>query len=84
MAFLNSETKNKVEGIINSLNDYEKDMLYRILWLEYVKQDIDQFAEDNDIDIEEGDVDVAAERYVFEGEYDCNLSYWVNINNLLS
>ena len=26
----------------------------------------------------------AAERYVYDGDYDCNLPYWSNIENLLN
>lgn len=84
MAFLKRDTEEKLQNIIDSLNAYEKDMLYRMLWLEYVKSDIKAYADENDVEVKEGDVDVAADRYVFYGQYDCNISYWDNIENLIS
>ena len=82
----NNSTKNrrkfmntKLTNILNSLSTSEKDELYRALWLEYVKEDIRNYDES----LDEGAVEVIASRYVYDVDYDCNLSYWDNIENLI-
>ena len=62
------------------LNDQLKDEIYRKLWKEYVKEDIIQF--NNKLDEEL--IDLIANAYVYDGEYDCNFSYWDNIENLIN
>lgn len=69
----------KLTNILNSLSALEKDELYRALWLEYVKEDIRNYDES----LDESMVEVVASRYVYDGDYDCNLSYWDNIENLI-
>ena len=61
------------------------DALYRLLWSGHVKEDIVSFAEDHEIpeNLLYAVLDTVADRYVYEGDYDCNLSYWSNIDNLL-
>lgn len=73
----------KIQSIIESLTNSEKDSLYRVLWEEHVKEDVAIFCEDNDIDCTDKLVDSVAYDYVYDGEYDCNLSYWDNIGNLI-
>lgn len=76
--------KTNIERIIESLSSVEKDELYRCLWLEHVTEDVVSFCEDNDIPYNNEDFpSTVAKRYVYDGEYDCGLSYWVNIENLV-
>ncbi len=63
-----------------SLTDEERDYIYRKVWKDHVKEDVKNMYEDMD----EGRVERIAEMYVNEGEYDCNLSYWSNLENLVS
>ena len=88
------EAREKAAELINKMEYAVKDNVYRILWKERVKEDVEQQIEEMDIDNrysrkfsdEEiaGIIDTAAERYVFGGDYDCNLSYWDNIENLIN
>lgn len=79
---------NKPEDIYNSLDNTVRDSLYRLLWSDYVKSDINAVLEQHpdapeDDDKYEAMVNDITRSYVYEGDYDCNLSYWDNINNLI-
>lgn len=60
------------------------DALYRAIWKDHVLEDIRSRAEDLDEEPltpeQEG---YAADRYVYDGRYDCNLCYWDNIDNVI-
>ena len=79
------------ENVIKSLSYEQKDKLYRTIWLERVKEDIVSYLDENsekysfmeDEAEKQCAIETAADRYVFQGEYDCNLGYWTNIQNLL-
>ena len=71
------------ESKINELSAIEKDKIYRMVWAEHVTDDILSHAEDMGVEISEEDAEILAESYVCDGEYDCNLSYWDNIENLM-
>lgn len=73
----------KVLEIIKSLSYQEKDTLYRHLWAEHVRQDVESFCEDEGLDFPDSVVEHIAERYVYDGDYDCNRSYWDNIGELV-
>jgi len=87
----------KLKNILDSLDSAEKDSLYRYLWAEHVKEDIEEelpaFEElieekygITDLDDPRLDVVVehATEAYVYHGKYDCNLSYWDNIHSRIT
>lgn len=79
----------KIDKIYNSLSAVEKDALYRKLWMDYVKKDVHSLLEDDSLednkDVSVEDIaDIVSERYVHDGDYDCNLSYWDNLENLVS
>lgn len=73
----------KLQKKVDSLSEKERDDIYRYLWAEHVKADIEEYAEDNDITLDEEDVEAIANRYVYDGKYDCNLDYWTNIGKLI-
>ena len=62
----------------------EKDAIYRAVWLNHVKNDIKAFIKDEDVTLTEDQIDYIARLYVYDGEYDCNLSYWDNLSNLIN
>ena len=70
------------ENLLNAIPCKEKDRFYRKIWAEHVVEDIQGYADTAGIQISEREAKAAAEHYV-EGNYDCNLSYWENIHNLL-
>lgn len=74
---------NKIISLV-MLNNEAKDIIYRKVWKEHVKEDILSYAEDNGRAITDEKADAVADRYVYEGDYDCNLSYWQNLENLLA
>lgn len=60
-----------------------RDKIYREVWKEHVMEDIRSHAEDMEVELSNDDIDDIAERYVYNGDYECNLSYWQNIENLI-
>ena len=79
-----------VNKFISCLNSRSKDELYRTLWREYIEEDVtnrinersefdDALEEDINQIIKE-----ACDLFVFEGDYDCSLSYWQNIDNVIN
>lgn len=82
-------SKTKIEQIIDTWTDAEKDEAYRYLWLPYVIEDVENCLE-WEYDLEDykeedikGIIESVADSYVYQGEYDCNLTYWRNIQNLI-
>lgn len=73
-------------NILDILSGYlsfeEKDVFYRKVWAEHVKEDILTFTENEDIEVADEEADRVASAYV-NGRYDCNLSYWENLHNLI-
>lgn len=57
--------------------------IYRTEWKKHVIYDVQSRAEDVGVKLTEDIIDMIAERYTCEGDYDCNLSYWDNIDNLI-
>ena len=80
--------RQKVEKEIATNTPEHNDMLYRLLWKEHVKEDVlGQLEQNPDIGehFDGNDIaDAVAERYCFEGDYDCNLDYWSNLDNLIN
>lgn len=67
--------------------EYDKrvlDDIYRIVLKGYVTQDIEEFAESENLNLDKDTVSLIADRYVYDGKYDCNQSYWDNIKNLIT
>lgn len=74
---------NEANVILRLLEDFEpvKEDIYRTIWAEHVAEDIKEHYLESDIEISDSNAEYLAELYV-NGEYDCNLSYWENIENL--
>lgn len=77
------------EAFLASLTADEQDKVYRYLWKERVVEDARSVIEEyifysllSKEDVERI-ADEAADRYVYNGDYDCTLSYWDNIGNLV-
>ena len=84
---INALTKNDLEKLAENLDFKTSDNLYRILHMPYVKEDVEQMIKDLEIDTSaynlECFINDCASRYVYDGDYDCNLSYWDNIKNII-
>lgn len=73
-----------LKNMIDNLPPRDQDTVYRYLWMQRVVEDIETFAEEREIDLTDEEIDIIAERYVCEGDYDCNFSYWDNLENLIN
>lgn len=61
----------------------ERDNIYYEVRQEKVKEDTLKRAEDTGVDITEDEAETVADRFVNDGEYESNLSYWDNLDNLI-
>lgn len=79
-----SRLSKKTKDIIKNIPADELDNVYRFVQFNYIKDDIVSHLEDMDnIELTDEQIDMAAELYAYDGKYDCNLSYWNNIENLI-
>lgn len=60
-----------------------KDAAYRLERTRYTIEDLVGLATERDLVLPDGAFDEMAKKYAFDGEYDCNLSYWDNLNSLI-
>lgn len=61
-----------------------RDRIHREQWKLCVIEDIrSRLSERDDYGLGTDALDCAATAYCFDGEYDCNLDYWANIDNLI-
>jgi DNA topoisomerase IA len=68
--------------IYEKMKEADKDALYHMLRSDYVRKDVKTYCEDMDILLNEDGIEEVVNRYVYNGDYDCNQSYWDNIDNL--
>ena len=68
---------------IDALTYEEQDDVYRYLWSQHVREDVESHANDIDADLTEEEIDKIVEMYVYQGKYECNIDYWSNIENLI-
>ncbi len=86
---LHDITKKVLSGLSDGDISTVMEDLYRLQLYKYTLDDVYcQIEEDERFsDISEEDFDRIAEscarRYAYEGDYDCNLSYWDNIQGLI-
>jgi len=60
------------------------DSIYRHVDAKYIKEDVISHASDLEVSLTSEEVNEVAIMYAYDGEYDCNLSYWQNIENLIN
>jgi hypothetical protein len=68
---------------VKNMSSEQKDAIYRYLWTQHVYEDVENRAEETETALSEEQIDEVVEEYVYYGNYDCNLSYWDNIDNLI-
>lgn len=70
-----------IKGI--DLSETLNDIYYRGQH-KYVMEDIKEYIKDSkELNLNEDDIKIIADNFVYKGDYDCNLSYWDNIENLI-
>lgn len=57
--------------------------VYRVVRERYVREDLVGLAKNKKLELTPDALDYLAHRYAYEGDYDCNQSYWVNLENLI-
>lgn len=78
-----------VDVLMASLTEQQKDAIYRKEWHKHVCEDIRTYLKDNSDDDQEpvtltdDQISYAADRYVYDGEYDCTQDYWENIQGVV-
>lgn len=70
------------EELYDKLTPTQRDGIYHMVWCEHVEEDVRAQMEERDVSLDDATITLIARSYV-NGHYDCNLSYWENINNLI-
>ena len=71
------------------MSEKQRDDIYRLVRKKYIKEDVKSRMEELQV-LDKNDenfdtvVETVATRYVYDGDYDCNLTYWENIDNLIN
>lgn len=68
---------------IDQLSNQAKERIYRMVEATYVEIDVRTQLENRELTLTEEQIGAIVDRYVENGDYDCNLSYWANIDNLI-
>lgn len=75
------------EELYKLMTEEQKRYVYCMQDAYYVYMDCMQYLLDRDLPLSTKEMDViclnVAYRFAFESKFDCNLSYWDNINNLI-
>lgn len=74
----------KLQKKVDELSAQERDDIYRYLWAQHVREDVESYSKNIGVVLDETEKDSIANLYVYDGEYDCNLTYWENIENLIN
>lgn len=80
---MSKSSEAKAKEILKTLTPEEADAIYRAVWVDRVIEDIKSYLDDSDRKAADNVIKLAAQIYVYDGEYDCNLSYWNNIANVI-
>ena len=72
-----------IADFMNKADEETKNTLYCILKSQYVKKDVISHLKNTDYIIMEEEIDKVVHAYVYDGKYDCNLSYWDNLDALI-
>ena len=82
-----SKTGNAEDIMVEIINLFalKEDEIYRQVKCRYVADDAADRMKERGIEDPDDSIRYAvAERYVLDGDYDCNLDYWANIDNLIN
>lgn len=80
----NSDLTGKALEFAESASSTDMDMIYRKVKYQYVVNDIKDRIKDTKTELTDAQIAYAAHRYAYDGKYDCNLSYWDNIDNCIA
>ena len=82
---LDCTNRAKLDELLTELNYSTLDYIYRKLWANHVKEDFISRIKDDFtfLKYDDSDIEECARRYVFDGDYDCNWTYWNNIDAII-
>lgn len=66
-----------------ALTSNAQNAVHRYIEHQHLKTDIEEYAREQGLSLTRQVIEKAADLYVYDGEYDCNLSYWDNISNVI-
>jgi len=61
----------------------QKLQVYNFIKRQYVSQDVENIAKENDIELSKGEINLVTSWYVDDCKYDCNISYNDNLMYLI-
>lgn len=76
---MNAEIKNKID----KLNENERNEVFKYLWSKYIKEDVQYICEEFNIKLDDTHIDRIVYDYVYNGNYDNDISYWDNIKAVI-
>lgn len=79
-----SKSNEDIQALAEQFSAAQKDSLYRYFWSQRVRTDVVEYCKSNDLVLTDQNIDLVVDRYVNMGDYDCNISYWDNIHNLVT
>ena len=74
----------KLQKVLSKLSSVEKDELYKLFRSEHLAKDIVLYASSKKIPITSSQAIRLADVLIYGGKYDCDKSYWGNIEYILS
>lgn len=77
------EDMNKIFLAVSCMNGAQKLQVYNFIKKQYVSQDVENIAKENNIELSEGEVNLVTNWYVDDCKYDCNTSYNDNLMYLI-
>lgn len=80
---INMSAENETKQLIDNLPYIKKDLAYKYLWAQHVREDVESHAVDVGVELTDKELDTIANRYAYEGDYDNCFTYWQNIENLI-
>lgn len=79
----NEKTEQELRELTKQMNPVAKDTLYRILWEDYMREDFVSQLEEKGLKFDEDDIQLCVDKYVYDGDYDCTMPYWDNLQSII-
>lgn len=81
--FVTCSVTDKAMAVLNALDPIVATEVYVLQRMQRVAADVSARAEEQDVNLTQSEVDSVSAKYVRECRYDCNLSYWDNLDVLI-
>lgn len=81
---LQAEKEENIITLIDTLDFGTKDRIFRHLHKNYLYDDFTQHCKSMNVKLTDEDLKSLCDKWVYQGRFDCNLSYWDNIENLIN